>query len=69
MPPGKYRAVLTYKNSEDGVRLRPVGVKGEPVKVWKGELRAPTIEMELTKPQEEMEPQKDAPADTDKPRT
>ena len=47
---GKYQVVLTYRNAHEGVLLRPVGVKCEPVDAWKGELRAPPIEMVLTGP-------------------
>ena len=47
LPAGKYHVVLTYRNADEGVRLRPVGVKGEPVDAWKGKLRAPPIEIVL----------------------
>ena len=50
LPAGKYHVVLTYRNAHEGVLLRPVGVKGEPVHAWKGELPAPPIEMVLTGP-------------------
>lgn len=52
LPAGRYRIVLTYRNAQDGVRLRPVGVKGEPVDAWKGELTAPPAEMVLASPRD-----------------
>ena len=60
--PGKYQVTLTYRNACDGELLTAVGMQAPPVDAWKGELRAPPIELVVPAP--EMQPNPVRPANT-----